>query len=102
MDTSSIIYNLATDVGSPSKYLRWGFQLLWILELKFSRPLPYGSFISVCKFYDLELLISNLRYYDLRGCLKAAMALEATMAVRGNMHIDTSIIKVADFKYEVI
>ena len=30
------------------------------------------------------------------------MALEATkMAVRGNMHIDTSEIKVAGFKYEV-
>ena len=39
---------------------------------------------------------------DFRGRLEAAMALEATkMAVRGNMHIDTSEIKVAGFKYEV-
>ena len=30
------------------------------------------------------------------------MASEATMAVRGNVHMDTRIIKVADFKSEVI
>ena len=39
---------------------------------------------------------------DLRGCLEAAMASEATkMAVRGNMHNDTRVIEVADFKFEV-
>ena len=39
---------------------------------------------------------------DLRGCLQAAMASEATqMAVRGNMHMDTRIIKISDFKSEV-
>ena len=39
---------------------------------------------------------------DLRGCLEAAMASEATkMAVRGNMHINTRVIEVADFKSEV-
>ena len=42
---------------------------------------------------------------DLRGCLEAAMASEVTkMAVRGlrgNMHNDTRVMKVADFKYEV-
>ena len=39
---------------------------------------------------------------DLRGCLEAAMASEATMAVRGNMHMDARVIKVADFKSKVI
>ena len=39
---------------------------------------------------------------DLRGCLEAAMASEATkMAIRGNMHMDTRVIEVADFKLEV-
>ena len=36
---------------------------------------------------------------DLRGCLEAAMASEATkMAVKGNMHMDTMVIRVANFK----
>ena len=40
--------------------------------------------------------------FDLRGHLEAAMASEATkINVRGNMHIDTRVIKIADFKYEV-
>ena len=50
------------------------------------------------------LLISNLRSYDLRGCLWATMASEAAMAsgaVGGNIHMDTRVIKVADFKSEV-
>ena len=39
---------------------------------------------------------------DLRGCLEAAMASEATkMAVRGNIYMDTRVIKVADLKSEV-
>ena len=39
---------------------------------------------------------------DLRGCLEAAMDSEATkMAIRGNMHMDTRVIEVADFKSEV-
>ena len=39
---------------------------------------------------------------DLRGCLEAAMASEATkMAVRGNMHNDARVIEVADFKSKV-
>ena len=39
---------------------------------------------------------------DLRGCLEAVVASEATkMAVRGNMHNDTRVIEVADFKFEV-
>ena len=39
---------------------------------------------------------------DLRGCLEAAMASEATkLAIRGNMHMDTRVIEVADFKSEV-
>ena len=40
---------------------------------------------------------------DLGGRLEAAMASEATkMAVRGNMHMDTRVIKVPDFKSGVI
>ena len=39
---------------------------------------------------------------DLRGCLEAAMASEATkMAVRGNMHMDTRVVEVTDFNFEV-
>ena len=52
----------------------------------------------------MRFLISNLRSYDLQGCLEAAMALEATMAseaVGGKMQKDTRVIKVADFKSEV-
>ena len=49
--------------------------------------------------------MSNLRSYDLRGCLEAAVASEAVMAskaIGGNMHMDTRVIEVADFKSEVI
>ena len=48
--------------------------------------------------------MSNLRSCDLRGCLEAAMASEAVMASEadgGNMHMDTRVIRVADFKSEV-
>ena len=41
---------------------------------------------------------------DLRGHLEAATASEAVMAleaVGGNMHMDTRVIRVADFKSEV-
>ena len=39
---------------------------------------------------------------NVRGCLEAAMASEATkMAVWGNMHNDTRVIEIADFKSEV-
>ena len=51
------------------------------------------------------MLISNLRSYDLRGHLEAAMASEAVMAseaIGGNMHMDTRVIMVADVKSEVI
>ena len=36
---------------------------------------------------------------DLQSGLKAAMASEA---VKGNMHMDTGVFKVADFKSEII
>ena len=40
--------------------------------------------------------------YDLCGCLEAVMASEATkIAVRDNMHNDTRVIEIADFKSEV-
>ena len=51
------------------------------------------------------MLISNLRSYDLRGHLEAAMASEAVMAseaIGGNMLMDTRVIMVADVKSEVI
>ena len=43
--------------------------------------------------------MSYLRSCDLRGRLEAAMASEA---VGGNMHMDTRVLKVADFKSEVM
>ena len=40
---------------------------------------------------------------DLRGHLEVAMTSEATkMAVRGNMHMDTRVFRVPDFKSGVI
>ena len=48
--------------------------------------------------------MTNLRSYDLRGHFEAAVASEAVMAseaIGGNMHMDTRVIKVADFKSEV-
>ena len=53
--------------------------------------------------YKIEVTECNFEVRsDLRGCLESAMASEATKAVRGNMHMDTRIIKVAEFKSEVI
>ena len=49
--------------------------------------------------------MSNLRSYDLQGCLEATMASEAVMALEaigGNMHMDARVIMVADVKSEVI
>ena len=60
----------------------------------------YDTWVMQC-----GLLISNLRSNDLRGRLEAATASEAVMAleaVGGNMHMDTRVLRVADFKYEVI
>ena len=48
--------------------------------------------------------MSNLRSYDLRGHLEAAMASEAVMAseaIGANRHKDTRVIGVADFKSKV-
>ena len=48
--------------------------------------------------------MSNLMSYDLGGRLEAALASEAIMAleaVGGNTHMDTRVIRVADFKSEV-
>ena len=40
--------------------------------------------------------------FDLRGLLEAVMATEASkLVVRGNMHMDTRVIEVTDFKSEV-
>ena len=49
--------------------------------------------------------MSNLRSYDLRGHLGATMASVAAMAseaIGDNMHMDTRVFKVADFKSEGI
>ena len=50
-----------------------------------------------------ELKLDYLRgHHDFPGGLEAVMASGATkMAVRGNMHNDTRVIEVADFKFEV-
>ena len=50
---------------------------------------------------EVTEFISEVRC-DLRGRLEAAMASKAIkMAVKGNMHIDTMVIKLAGFKSEV-
>ena len=75
----------------------WGHmtsEVIWRLAWP-RRPLE-----TICTWITgySRLPISNLRSFDLRGCLKATMASEA---VRGNMHMDTRVVKVADFKSEV-
>ena len=61
---------------------------------------PWMPLEAICTWIPgySRLLISNLKSYDLRGCLEAAMASEA---VGGNINMDTPVIKVADFKFEV-
>ena len=55
--------------------------------------LPLGLFYIYCASCCLEAAVAS----------EAAMASEATKtAVRGNIHMDTRVIKVADFKPEVI
>ena len=55
--------------------------------------------------FIIEVTQFDSKASDLRGCLEADMAsvpLEVhNMAVRGNTHMDTKAIKVADFKSEV-
>ena len=72
-------------------------------EVVLRLPWPRRPLEAICTWIPgySGLLVSNLKSYDLRGHLEAAMTLEATMAVRGNMHMDTRVIKVADFKSEV-
>ena len=69
-------------------------------EVVWRPPWPQRLLEEICTCIPgySRLLISNLKSYDLRGCLEAAMASEA---VGGNMHMDTRVIKVADFKSEV-
>ena len=63
----------------------------WIL-----RPEKHGNIIVEVTEFNSEVT------YDLRGCLEAAMASEATkMAVRGNMHMDTRVVEVTEFNFEV-
>ena len=66
-------------------------------EVVWRPPWPWRPLEAICTWYT-RLLISNLRPYDLRGFLEAAMASEA---IRVNMHMDTRLIKVADLKSEV-
>ena len=61
-------------------------------------PQPRQDFFSL--FYITEFKF-EVRC-DLWGHLEADRASEATkVPIRGNMHIDTRVIEVADFKYEV-
>ena len=62
------------------------------------RPLwPQGLLEAICTWIPgySRLLMSNLKLYDLRGHFEATVASEA---VGGNMHMDTRVLKVADFK----
>ena len=53
--------------------------------------------------YVLEVTeVNSEAICDLRGCLEAAMASEATsMAVIGNMHMDVRVIEVTELNSEV-
>ena len=64
-------------------------------------PWPRGLLEAICTWIpgQSRLLMSNLRSYDLRCHLEAAMASEA---IGGNMHMDTRVIMVADVKSEDI
>ena len=69
-------------------------------EVVWRPPWPPRPLETICTWIPgySRLLISKLRSYDLRGCLEAAMASEAVI---GNLHMDTRVMKVADFKSEV-
>ena len=69
-------------------------------EVIWRQPWPQRPLEAICTWIPgyLRFLISNLRSYDLRGSLKATIALKA---VGGNMQMDSKVIKVADFKSEV-
>ena len=64
-------------------------------------PWPRRLLEAICTWIPgySGLLISNLRSYDLQGHLEAAVA---SKAVGGIMHMDTKVIKVANFKFKVI
>ena len=70
-------------------------------EVVWRLPWPQRPLETICTWILglSRLLMSNLRSYNLRGCLEAAVASEA---VGGNMHMDTWVIKVAGVKSEVI
>ena len=81
------------------QWMIFGLLLLSVkIELMgpFRRPRDMGSWVIEVTEFDFEVRC------DLRGCLEATMASEVTkMAVRGNMHNDTRVIEVADFKSKV-
>ena len=62
-----------------------------------------GSIRTLGKTFFSLFYITEFKFEvrcDLWGHLEAGRASEATkVPVRGNMHIDTRVIKVADFKY---
>ena len=70
-------------------------------EVLWRPPWPQRSLETICTCIPgySRLLISNLRSYDLQGCLVAAVASEA---VGGIMHMDSRVIMFADFKFKVI
>ena len=78
-------------------------EVIWRLPWPRRPSWPRRPLEAICTWIS-GLLISNLRSNDLRGRLEAATVLEAVMAletVGGNMHMDTRVIRVADFKSEV-
>ena len=70
-------------------------------EVVWRSPWPLRPLETICSWIPgySRLLISNLRSYDLQGHLEAAVA---SKAVGGIMHMDTKVIKVANFKFKVI
>ena len=58
--------------------------------------------ISMATWVIKIIEFNSVARCDLRGCLEAIMTSEATkMAIRGNMHIDTRVIEVTNFKSEL-
>ena len=82
---------------------QWMINLLVLLLLQEIESLEaFRGQISMATWVIEVTEFNSEARCDLRGCLEAAMASEATkMAIRGNMHMDTRVIEVADFKSEV-
>ena len=102
---NGIIPNGFTTRFLCSFYLRRSHAGQWIIIVLPYNILEIGAIRGQKSMVTYKIEVTELNFEvrsDLRGCLESAMASEATKAVRGNMHMDTRIIKVAEFKSEVI